>query len=379
MLSLVTSSLSLSGCPTSGLSSLEMSATGLAKPGQSEARGESSPVSGDQLSKRVDRILRENLDGRRLDVTQQGAWQVLHGILAYGQAFEVETPAGVQPAVDYLLEGGPLEGFEPSIGDPLPAQTGGSNDMAGRSTTGVRFEFAPSTKTGQGHRDQWLAILAQSNLTPSDPVVVRGRKFQVDDVVRQTEFDIPLNLEEEFSWTLIGLLAFRDTDHVWTARDGNDYSVDLLLEVELNQSIADSVCGGTHRLNAIAMALAKRRSEGKPINGVWQMAEQQIAASIEDARMNQNPDGSYSLAYLHRPGWARDLSEQLGTTGHVLEFVSLAADDETLQSAWVRRSVTRICDLLDACRDIDLECGVLYHALHGLQEYQTRLKRMSSE
>ena len=55
------------------------------------------------------------------------------------------------------------------------------------------------------------------------------------------------------------------------------------------------------------------------------------------------------------------------------EFLAIAADEETLQSEWVQRSVRKLCDVLRQCRGIDLECGVLYHALHGLVEYQRRL------
>ena len=50
----------------------------------------------------------------------------------------------------------------------------------------------------------------------------------------------------------------------------------------------------------------------------------------------------------------------------------MTADQATLQTEWVHRSVDRLCDVLGQCRRTDLECGVLYHALHGLAEYQRR-------
>ena len=128
----------------------------------------------------------------------------------------------------------------------------------------------------------------------------------------------------------------------------------------------------------IAMSLNKRREEAKPIIGVWAKAQLKLAESVASAEANQNPDGSYSVAYLHRPGWTRDLGESLGTTGHVLEFLAFAAPDETLRQPWVRRSVRRLCQILAECEDVDLECGVLYHALHGLSEYQRRIEQMNS-
>ena len=340
-----------------------------------------SPGELTDLGPRIDQVLKDNLKTRELDVTKHGAWQVLHGILAYGRDFLVRTPAGNESAIDYILGGKTLKGFEPQSADALsqPADASSFDGVTsplsrGKVASGLRFAFEPSTKTGQGHRDQWLAVLAQSGVALQDKIRSGNEEHRWQDVVRQTEYDIPLNLEEEFSWTLIGLLPYRSTDYTWIARDGREYSIELLLEVELSQSIESSVCGGTHRLDAIAAAVAKRRSENKPITGIWGRADEQLRRSIDAAKRNQNPDGSYSLAYLHRPGWARDLSEQLGTTGHVLEFIAMAGDDSTLRSPWVKRSAHRICDLLEQCREVDLECGVLYHAIHGLQEYRSRMK-----
>lgn len=167
--------LTSSGCPSSGAVDSTPPAKRL-----SVDTGEIS-----DLASKIDRVLADNLARRQFDVTTHGAWQILHGILAYDEAFQVRTPTGTTSAIEYLLQGNPLEGF--------------------------------------------------------------------------------------------------------------------------------------------------------------------------------------------RPGWARDLSEQLGTTGHVLEFVAFADDDSTLRAPWVKRSAHRICDLLEQCREVDLECGVLYHAIHGLQEYRSRM------
>ena len=61
-------------------------------------------------------------------------------------------------------------------------------------------------------------------------------------------------------------------------RDGAQYSTESLLGSELEQSLPNSVCGGTHRLIGMAMALNKRREEGQAITGVW--AETDILLSL---------------------------------------------------------------------------------------------------
>ena len=327
----------------------------------------SSISSGGSILSLVDETLNQNLRGRRLSTQTHGAWQILHGILAYGDDFTIETPNGPKNAIDHLLLGQPVSGFEPVAGDAL-----GDPPRAG-----LRMAMQPSTKVGQGHRDQWLAVLSQSGLSAETEIQYGPQTFTMEDWVRQVEFDVPRNLEREFSWTLIALTRYRNTEHRWTARDGRPYSIESLLESELGQSIPSSVCGGTHRLIGIAMTLSKRREEGRPITGIWEIAQQTLSDAIELARMNQNPDGSYGVDYLHRPGWTRDLGESLGTTGHVLEFIALAAPDRVLTEPWVERAARKLCETLDRCKDIDLECGVIYHALHGLQEYRARMNSIA--
>lgn len=331
------------------------------------------PIARDSKSAQpVDELVAETLEAnrihRRLSAETHGAWQILHGVLAYGDQFTIETPSGEKQALQSLLDGDAIDGFDPIAGDTL----------GDPQRLGLRMAMQPGSKVGQGHRDQWLAIMAQCGLPLSTRIRAGEHTFTIGDWLRQSQYDIPRNLELEFSWSLIPLIAYHDTDYRWTARDGAEYSTADLLRSELQQSIPSSVCGGTHRLIGVAMSVSKRRAEGKPITGVWFDAESTLDNAIQSAKQNQNPDGSYSVAYLHRPGWTRDLGETLGTTGHVLEFLAFAADDETLKEPWVERSVRRLCQVLRQCQDVDLECGVLYHALHGLSEYQTRMKKFNA-
>lgn len=339
------------------------------RPGQQTAGIDSVAASANRntaaepLADLIARTLNQNLSQRDLSSSTHGAWQVLHGILAYGADFKLQTPAGPQPALAYLLSGQAVSGFEAEQGDNFGTE----------KRPGLRMAMQPSTKIGQGHRDQWLAVIAQSRLPLNTPIKGKMQTFTLEDWMRQAEFDVPMNLEREFSWSLIALTTYRNTNHRWMGRDGSQYSIESLLGSELKQSLPSSVCGGTHRLIGMAMALNQRRKEGRPITGVWADTDLLIAGAIQLAKQNQNPDGSYSVAYLHRPGWTRDMGETLGSTGHVLEFLALAAPKQTLSQPWVERSVRRLCGVLNQCSDVDLECGVLYHALHGLSEYQKRM------
>jgi hypothetical protein len=314
------------------------------------------------LQDRLDAALQHGLQRRELASPRNGAWQILHGVLAYGMAAQMETPEGRVAVVPYLLDGGTVDGF-----DPLPADR-----FENPATQGLRLELEPGSKTGQGHRDQWLAILSQCDLPADQTIRVGGEDFTILDMVRQTEWDIPRNLEREYSWTLIGLTAYRPTTYRWTARDGQSSSIEGLVESELNRALESSACGGTHRLIGLAMALQRHRAGGGRDTGVWKAVATRVDAALEAARQHQNRDGSFSSHYVHRPGWTADLSETLGTTGHTLEFVALAGEPSLLQEAWVEQAAHRLCDVLALTEEIELECGGLYHALHGLHVYRQR-------
>jgi len=330
-----------------------------------------TPTQRDDLQQWVADVLRANRENRRLSTDVNAAWQIMHGVLAYGRELEIATPSGQQPAVEYLLGGGAARGFDLRGGDwfELPQR----GDEPPTQLRGLVADLQPGAKIGQGHRDQWVAYMARCGLTAEDVVVTRDGPLTIGGWIKQIQWDVPRNFEHEFSWTLTALLAHRPTTDRWTARDGRDYSIESLLESELRELSPASACGGSHRLCAIANALNQHRQAGQPIIGVWAEANNLVKLAIEQTREFQNADGSFSANYFERPGWSVDLVEALGTTGHAFEFLAVAGDDDLLRQAWVESAARFLCRTLEQTAELDLECGALYHALSGLSIYHERL------
>ncbi len=194
------------GCPMSSTTGVRYSESGgpaakpttgpIEPPGQQTADNDPVDRSNDRktveepLAELVSRTLQQNLNQRDLSSSTHGAWQVLHGILAYGSNFKIQTPTGAQPALAYLLSGQTVSGFEAEQGDKLGTE----------KRPGLRMAMQPSTKIGQGHRDQWLAVIAQSGLPLETPIKGKTHTFTLEDWIRQAEFDVPRNLEREFGW-----------------------------------------------------------------------------------------------------------------------------------------------------------------------------------
>ena len=317
-----------------------------------------------ELREMLDRALDFTCQGRRLNLTDHAAWQIVHGALAFGRDFQITNNQGEDvSAIDYLLAGGEMTGWLMKEGVPL----------GNPPRPGLRAIVEAGSKTGQGHADQWLGYLADIGLKLDQEIKAGGRTYTLEDYLNQIEYDVPVNVDQEYSWTLMALTAYRPTDYEWTAGDGNKWSIARLMEIEVNHDLAVSACGGSHRMAGIVMALTQHRKQGRAVEGPWAAADEKIRKCVADAKRFQNPDGSLSTNWFQRPGASPDIKERLGCTGHVLEFCILASSDDELKQPWMRRSVAYLCRLLEKTKQLDLECGALYHAAHGLVLYRQRM------
>ena len=238
---------------------------------------------------------------------------------------------------------------------------------------GLRAVLEPGTKTGQGHADQWLAILAQAGLSPEQTIAVPAGTFTIADLVRQVQRDVPRNVDREWSWTLIGLTSYLPTNATWEGGDEQTWSIERLVGEEASQPLESSACGGTHRLIGLSMALNRHLAQEGSLAGPWQDADRIIAEAIARTEAYQDGSGAFSAHYFERPGITFDLAQALGTSGHTLELLALALPTARVGEPWVARGADYLCDLFDQTADYPLECGALYHALHGLAVYRQRL------
>lgn len=317
----------------------------------------------------IDEVLDFTRDRRQLDSTRHAAWQILHGVLAYGRDFEITHEGKPVNTIDWVFTGGQLRGWTMRPGE-----------------VGLKAVLEAGSKAGQGHEDQWLAVLSQCDLPPDQKIVVGDDEFTMLDLVRQTQHDVFVG--KECSWTLIGLTHYLPIDAEWKASDGSTWTIERIVgmeagehletEEDITRHINEAACGGTHRLIGMTMAL-DRYLRQKPdvsrdqLEGGWAEAEERIEWAIDMARRNQLPSGAFSVNYFNRPTDSPDLSEHLGSTGHTLEFLALALDDQRIQQPWVTRAARSMCRVFKMTENIDLECGKLYHAAHGLVLYRERV------
>lgn len=309
---------------------------------------------GDALRDRLDRVFDRNCDRRIMSTGDQAAWQVVHGLLSYGKDLKVSHNGKVVPALDYLLKGGELRGWNLRKGDH-----------------GLEAILEAGSKTGQGHEDQWLGYLSLCGLPIDSEIIVAGHTYTVRDLITQAQWDIYPGMEA--TWTLMGFTNYLPMDTKWTAKDGQEWTIERMAQMESKADVVGAACGGTHRLFAMAAALNRHLEEGGELTGGWVDVQKTVRDYVNKAREFQQPDGSFSTKYFERPGTDDDLSERIGCTGHTLEFLTVALNDEELKAPWVSRAVQFLLDSMEATEDYDLECGKLYHSTHALLLYRERL------
>lgn len=332
--------------------------------GSGSTSAERGLPSDEEFLKQIDDVLDFTYEKRRLSLSDQAAWQIIHGAMAFGRQYPVKNGDTEVSAVDHVLSGGKMTGWNLVQGDLLDEKTG---------RYGVRAVMEPGTKTGQGHADQWIGYLSYCNIPLSEKLIVEGKEFTVEDLLLQAEKDVHRNALREYSWTLMAITAYRPTDYTWTAGDGSEWSVEKLVEIELEHSLDSSPCGGTHRMVGLTMARNKHLEAGGKLEGVWKKCDDRIQECVAKAREYQNPDGSLSSNYLQRPGKSADLASSLGSAGHVMELLTTAMTKEELEQPWVKQAVYRVTELFRKTKPIDLECGALFHAAHGLLLYREKM------
>lgn len=308
----------------------------------------------DPLLQRVDEAI-DVTSRRYLQAERHSPWQIMHGLLALRRDYQIKRGDEKTNALEWVSSG-PMYNGEPWFektrygGRPHPY------------TKAYAFE---------GHPNQFLAILTMCELPLDYEFKTPGGAVSMQEMVYTAQKEV--TSREEITWTLWALSHYLEPDATWENKWGEAWSMERLVRMQTRASVYNAACGGTHAMFAITYARNAYRKTGDALRGAWLEADQKIRRYIEEARSNQNSDGTFSSQYFRGRGQARDFATRVSTSGHMLEFLMLALPDEWLNQDWVRRAVAAVAkELIDHSRD-PLEPGAMYHALDGLVIYRDRV------
>lgn len=307
------------------------------------------------LRAKVRRVLKSYYS-RPLNTRDNDPWESMHGMLAYGVHSKIRQ--GSQNGktitlVGWLCYNRPLKGMTLLYTTP-------ENELRAKQGVGL-----------QGHMGQFLAMLAQCQVSPEYPIRVRNQEFTIQDLIEaEQKTCYP---KSELTFKLIALMHYLDSDAKWVNDQGASWDIPRLIREELAQPIRGAACGGTHRLAGLSLAARTRVRRGEPLDGEYLRAAQFVEKYHSYAYQMQNRDGSLSTEWFRGRGAEDDTDRRVKTTGHILEWLCYSVNDKEIRSVRTFRAVNYLSSLLASNFDHEWEVGPLSHAIHALRLYDERV------
>lgn len=288
-------------------------------------------------------------------------WQIIHGLLAYRQEFQLKLPNSTKKvnALEWVSSGVSFRGE--SLFQKTP--------YGGRAHPFIQAYWF------EGHPTQFMAYLTMCRLPTSyEFKTAAGETITVADIINNAKMEVTRDPNIEMTWTLWALAHYLEPSAQWVNKHGEPWSMEELVRVELRNAIYDSPCGGTHSLFATAYARNAYLLTRQPLRGVWLEADQKIQRFIAEAKALQNPDGSFSIHFFKGRGHSNDFNTRITSSGHMIEWLMVALPQSRLSEPWIQDGVRCLAQDLISNKHVNAECGPLYHAVDGLQIYRERMK-----
>jgi hypothetical protein len=291
-------------------------------------------------------------------VTERSPWGIMHAMLPLGVDSQIIDANGRrQNAVGYLCYNYSARGQR----------------LFYLKNGRIQADIGPGL---QGHRGQFLAMLAQSKVDPSYPMRIDGKMFKVADLIEYEK--VTCEAGTELTFKLIAFSHYLPHDAKWKNERGEDWDFTRLIREELKQPVVGAACGGTHRMTGFSYASNLHVKRKLPMEGQWLRADRYVDSYLDYITTLQNRDGSFSTNWFASRGDLPNLGRKLQTGGHMLEWLVYTLPEERLSDPQVIRGVDFIAHtLMDGFTKNNpptkWEIGPLGHALHALALYDERM------
>ena len=287
-------------------------------------------------------------------------WQVIHGLLAYRQDFQLRTQDGKKiNALEWASGGVSFRG----------------ESLFQKTPYGGRAHPYSTMYWFEGHPTQFMGYLTMCRLPLSHEFkTASGEVVTVQDIINNAKMEVTRAPDVEMTWTLWALAHYLEPTAQWVNKNGEPWSMEELVRTELRNTIYDAPCGGTHSLFAISYARNAHLQTRQPLRGVWLEADQKIQRFIAEAKALQNSDGSFSKHYFKGRDLSTDFNTRIMGSGHMIEWLMVALPQSRLSEPWVQNGIRGLAQDLITNRHLNAECGPLYHAVDGLQIYRERMQ-----
>jgi hypothetical protein len=221
----------------------------------------------------------------------------------------------------------------------------------------------------QDHVDQFLFAYADAGVKLDREIVSRtGKKFTVQDKLNFAKKGF--REDQELGWTLVAVSTYVPFDEEWKTDTGKKYRVEDVMRLAIQRDPRRETEGGPHHLYGVAYALRKYLDQGGKLVGVWKDAKKYLDKYVAITKDYQQKDGAFSAAVFFRSARPRTPRQLISSTGHALEWMSVALSPEELTQDWVLKAIDRMVIDMEKFPTEVFSDGGLYHAAHALRRFR---------
>jgi len=195
-----------------------------------------------------------------------------------------------------------------------------------------------AAKVGYGLQEypsQLLAVLALSRVPADYPLRVGETVRTVADLVEHEK--LACRPGTDLSLKLVALAYYLD-DETWENDLGEAWSLQRIIEAELDAPILGAPNGGIHRLMGLSAAVTSCQLRQQPLTGQYARAEKFLSDFQAYAFSLQNADGSWSSSYF-AAGQETKRVGHMGATAQILAWLAMSLPQEQLEGPQVARAV----------------------------------------
>jgi len=320
----------------------------------------------------TDEQLAEVLDRMRPQASVVDTNYLVHALRLWGAEADFENDAyfSGREMLGYCLDD---RKFAELAGSTAPALvTVSSGPRVRRAVTGDPF-----SATGTVHTDDLLATLAEVGVPLDSSVHGRDGMTTVRDML-ETSLAQFHGRQYEYEWTAIAYARYALSDARWTNAQGERLDVDAMVDELIEHNLRQGVCGGTHRLEALAVLLRADETEETLSSGTRRRIRAHLADVVRRLVNTQHSNGYWTKDWAdgstgHHATRGNDSqeapsAERILATGHHLEWLALVPEDllpprETIVRAgqWLVRAMLEVDDAT-----LQTEFGPFSHAARAL-------------
>jgi len=308
--------------------------------------------------------------------------QLFHAMHAFGPAFDIKNDDSDQktPILDYLQHyySGNGDGELEKKDLPLWIRSTGNRTY---------FPIGNCRKVVQDHLDQFLAIMAQSDVSLGTKIMLKDGDFvSLADALRTSMQDYDYGHDP--SWTAV-VLAIYGQPLAYQNKAGLRYDlVDMFVQC-VDVVGGHSICGHFHPLIGATHARQRIMTDFPEQTDLIRFRGADERLGLFCQRLLDNIERSEGVV---SPDWLfekdigpRSNGELVALNGHALEWLTLYLDDSRLKHPAVEHCVVALCKALicelahSAGNNLTIDYLDLCHAARGLRIYSERLQRLETD